>query len=119
MTTSEQTVNKHLNAFGRGDVDALMEDYAESAVFYTPDGALRGKAQIRPLLERLVATLPPGSAIEVQQRIVDGPVAYLVWSGESTTMRIPFATDTLFVQDGKILRQTFAAQVQFKQAPPA
>lgn len=115
--TSQQTLQalqNHIAAFGRGDVDAIMADYAEDAVFYTPDGALRGKAAFRPLFEDLVAKFPPGSSVELKQQIIDRDLAYIVWSGESDQLRIRFATDTLLVRDGKIHRQTFAAQMESK-----
>lgn len=118
MTThteqTQQTLQSHLEAFGRGDVDAIMADYADDAVFYTPDGALRGKTQIRRLFDDLVAKFPPGSSVDIARQTVDGELAYLVWSGESDKLEIPFATDTLLVHDGKIVRQTFAAQINDK-----
>ena len=104
----------HLHAFGSGDVDAIMADYHEDAVFITPEGALRGSGEIRPLFVSLVADLPPGSALEVCQQIIEGEIAYLVWSGESGKLKIPFATDTLIIRDGKIVAQTFASQMEMK-----
>jgi ketosteroid isomerase-like protein len=113
---TERTVKNHLQSFSRGDVDAIMADYAEAAVFYTPDGPLRGKAQIRPFFEQLLLTFPPGSTFELTQLIFDGHLAYLVWKGESAKLRIPFATDTIFLREGKIVQQTFAAQLQSKSS---
>ena len=111
---TEETLLNHLHAFGSGDVDAIMADYDEEAVFITPEGTLRGSGEIRPLFESLVADFPPGSALEVSQQIIEGEIAYLVWSGESETLKIPFATDTLIVRDGKIVAQTFTAQMETK-----
>ena len=111
---TEQTLLNHLQAFGRGDVDAIMDDYAEDAVYITPEGTLRGRGEIRSLFESLVADLPPGSAFEVSQQLIEGEMAYIVWSGESGKLKIPFATDTLIVRDGKIVAQTFAAQMETK-----
>ena len=34
---TEQTLQNHLRAFGQGDVDAIMDEYTEDAVFITPD----------------------------------------------------------------------------------
>lgn len=84
----------------------------EDAVLITSDGVLRGKEEIRALFEGLVADFPPGSAFEMSQRIVEGELAYIVWSGESERLKIHFATDTLIVRDGKIVMQTFAAQME-------
>lgn len=111
---TKQTLQNHLQAAERGDVDAIVADYAEDAIFFTPDGLLRGRSEIRAFFEQLMADFPSGSTIEVKQQIVDGELAYLVWSGESETLSIPFATDTLIVRDGKIVQQTFAAQMHAK-----
>ncbi|MCB0212104.1 MAG: methyltransferase domain-containing protein [Anaerolineae bacterium] len=111
---TEEVLNSHIYAFAQGDVEALLADYAEEAIFLTPEGLLRGKAQIRHLFEQLLADFPPGSDVEIAQQIIDDEVAYVVWSGESERLKIPFATDTLLVRDGKIVIQTFAAQVEVK-----
>ena len=111
---TEEILNSHIYAFSQGDVDALMADYAEEAIFLTPEGLLRGKAAIRQLFKQLLADFPPGSDVEIAQQIIDEEVAYVVWSGESARLRIPLATDTLLVRDGQIVIQTFAAQIEAK-----
>jgi ketosteroid isomerase-like protein len=111
---TEETLLNHLRAFGRGDLDAVMTDYDEDAVFITPEGTRRGSGEIRSLFESLLADLPPGSDLKISQQIIEGEVAFLVWSGESENLEIPFATDTLIVRNGKIVTQTFAAQMETK-----
>ncbi len=111
---TEETLLKHLQAFGSGDVDAIMADYDEAAVFIMPNGPLWGRDEIRLFFESLVADLPPGSALEVSEQIVEGEIAYIVWSGESEKLKVPFATDTFIVRDGKIVAQTLAAQMERK-----
>ncbi|HEY5956082.1 MAG TPA: nuclear transport factor 2 family protein [Polyangiaceae bacterium] len=111
---TQRTVNNHLQSFSRGDVDAIMADYAERAVFYTPDGALRGKAAIRAFFEQLLLSFPPGSTFEITKQIFDANLAYLVWAGESQKLRIPLATDTILLENGRIVQQTFAAQIHAK-----
>ncbi|MCB9078813.1 MAG: methyltransferase domain-containing protein [Anaerolineaceae bacterium] len=111
---TEEVLNSHIYAFSQGDVDALMADYAEEAIFLTPEGLLRGKAEIRGLFKQLLADFPPGSDVEIAQQIIDEEVAYVVWSGESPRLKIPLATDTLLIRDGKIVIQTFAAQIEAK-----
>jgi ketosteroid isomerase-like protein len=111
---TEQTLQNHLRAFGQGDVDAIMGEYSEDAVFITPDGVLRGEGELRAFTEEVVAGFPPGSAFELSQQIVEGEIAYIIWSGESERLKIPFATETLIVRAGKIVAQTFAAQMEVK-----
>jgi ketosteroid isomerase-like protein len=111
---TEETLLKHLQAFGSGDVDAVMADYDEASVLIIPDGPLRRLAEIRSFFESLVADFPPGSAFELSKQIVEGEIAYIVWSGESEKLRIPFATDTFIIRGGKIVVQTFAGQMEEK-----
>jgi len=113
-TRTEEILMNHLQAFAQGDVTALLADYAEEAVFFTPEGVRHGQAEIRQLFEQLLVDFSPGSSVEITQQIIDGEVAYLVWHGESTQLKIPFATDTLLVRNGKIVVQTFAAQIETK-----
>jgi hypothetical protein len=58
--------------------------------------------------------LPAGSTLEISTQIVEGEIAYIVWSGESETLRIPFATDTFVIRDKKIVAQTFTPQMEKK-----
>ena len=99
---TEEALHKHLQAFGSGDVEAIMADYDEDAVFITPERTRRGRPEIRLFVESLVADFPLGSALEVSQQIIEGEIAYIVWSGESEKLKIPFATDTFVVREGKI-----------------
>jgi hypothetical protein len=50
----------------------------------------------------------------VSKQIVEGEIAYIVWLGESEKIKIPFATDTFVVRDGKIVAQTFTPQIENK-----
>ena len=117
MATTEQTEKTllhHLQAFGEGDIDAILSDYAEDAVLISPDGLLRGHGEIRPLFEKLGDMLPPGSSFELLQQIIEGEVVYIVWSAESSGYNIPLGTDTFIIRDGKIVTQTLAAQIEAK-----
>ena len=92
-----------------------MADYAD-AVLITPDGALKGHAPIRSLFAQIFAnTFPPDkTSLNLSKQVVDGEIAYLLWSGSSPYYNIPFATDTFVIRDGKIVAQTFAAQLEGK-----
>ena len=115
VNQTEKTLLHHLQAIGEGDVDAILSDFTEDAVLITPDGVLRGHGEIRTLFEKLVSdVLPPGSTFEMLQQVIEGEIAYIVWSAESPGYKIPLGTDTLVIRDGKIMVQTFAAQMEAK-----
>ena len=118
MSNSEQTLRvleHHMTAVDAGDIGAVLSDYAEDAVLLTSKGARRGLGQIREVFEWLLANVfTPGSSFSMVQQLVEGEIAYIVWSAESERYRIPLATDTYVIRDGKIVAQTFAARLEPK-----
>jgi ketosteroid isomerase-like protein len=111
---TEATLQKHMAAFGSANVDAILADYDDNAVFISPEGIFRGKDQLRTMFEQLTRAFPSGSPVELHNATVDGNMAYIVWSGESRYLKVHFATDTLIVRNGLIVQQTFAAQMDEK-----
>jgi len=108
-------LDRHLQAFAAHDVDAIMADYGEDAVFITPQGVLKGKTEIRSLFEALVEEFSaPETTVTVHQRHASGPVTYITWSAETPRNSYRFATDTLYVVDDRIRYQTFAAAISAK-----
>jgi len=105
--STHATLAHHLQAFTEG-VDALMTDYVEASVLFTPDGPLRGLAAIRAFFAGFLATSPPAllAAMTLVRQDVAGEVAYILGKAEPF---IPLATDTFVVRDGRILVQTFTA----------
>jgi ketosteroid isomerase-like protein len=112
---TRQVLEHHMTAVDDGKIDAILSDYAEDAVLLTPKGARRGHAEIRPVLEWLLANIfTKGANFTMIQEAVEGEIAYIVWSAESERYRVPLATDTYLVRDGKIVVQTFAAKPEAK-----
>ena len=113
---TEKTLLRHWQAFEAGDIEALMADYAEDAVLITPDGALKGQAQIQSLFVQMFTNMfpPDKTSLNLAKQVVDGEIAYILWSGSSPHYNAPFATDTFVIRDGKIVAQTFAAQLEAK-----
>lgn len=105
---TESVVRHHLEAFLRQKgVAALMDDYAETARFYTGSEVYRGKQQIGAFFADFLGSLPAGAVDRFALRSlqVDGNVAHITWSVGS---EIPLGTDTFVVDDGRIVAQTFA-----------
>ena len=107
--------DRHLAAFAKNDIDAIMADYGEGAVFVTPQGVFEGLAAIRSLFEDLLAEFSaPGTTMRLGQRQVVGPLVLVTWSAETAKNRYTFATDSLYVVDDLIRWQTFAAVITAK-----
>jgi len=119
LSNTEQTgkiLLHHWQAFGAGDVEAIMADYADDAALITPEGTLKGLAQIRSLFANIFANMFPAgkTSLNLTKQVVEGEIAYIRWSGHSPFYNAPFATDTFVIRDGKIVAQTFAAQLEAK-----
>src|SRR5215831_11336295 len=104
--STEATLTRHLHAFAHGP-DTIMHDYTDDSVLISPDGVLRGLAEIRFFFERFLADSPPGlvAALTIVRQEVQGEIAYILWKAEPF---IPLATDTFVIRNDKIVTQTFA-----------
>ena len=111
MYNTKEVLAKHLNAGAKSDVDQIVSDYSDQAVLVTMEGTFKGKGEIRSFFEALFNKFT-GLEINLVKQEIFGEKAYIVWKGKAENWNIPLATDTLFVEDGKIAFQTFAAQVE-------
>lgn len=112
MQSTADVLQHHLDSFGSGDLDGILSDYTDDSVFIGPDGTvLKGIAQLKGLFEQMFAEFAkPGAFFSIDVNVVDGDLAYIVWHGESADNVYELGTDTFLVQDGNIVRQTFAAK---------
>ena len=76
---------------------------------------MKGLAEIRSAFEGLFAEFgKPGAAFEMQQKIIEGNVAYIVWTAETADNVYELGTDTFVVRDGKIAVQSFTPKTSPK-----
>jgi len=52
--TPEEVLAHHVEALGAGDLDQIVADYADDAVFFTSRGVLRGKEGVRAMFPQLL-----------------------------------------------------------------
>jgi len=111
-----EIVNRHVTAAGKGDVDAIMADYADDAVVLQAGQAAQGKAAIRAVFERIFPPRPAGSpppagpGMTVTRVWEEGNVGLVTWQLGAIN-----GTDEFLVRDGKIEVQA----VFLSGAPPA
>ena len=109
---TQQVLDHHLQTFQANDLDGVMADYTEESVLVTPDRTFNGLAEIRENFVGAFQALPnPGTTMTVVKSVVSKDVAYIVWTATTPTLNFKYATDTFIVQDGKIVRQTYAGDV--------
>ena len=116
MASTKDVLENHLKAFGRGDLNGILSDYAPGAVLFTKDRALKGVDTIRPLFEALIAEFgKPGATFEMKKQLVEGDYAYILWTAETVDNVYEMATDTFVVREGTIVAQSFTAKVTPKR----
>jgi hypothetical protein len=108
--TVEEVLLHHLQAFQSGNVDSIVEDYTPDAVIIGPEGVAKGTVEIRKMSERNITLLPPGSDFKILKKEITEKMAYIVWNADSPLVKIPFGSDTFFIENGMIVSQSFAAE---------
>lgn len=104
--TTEAVLNHHLQAIFARDLDAIISDYAEDAVFFTPFGVSKGPDQIRAAFVSIMnlVTAEVMAEMNLGQQHIDGEFAYILWTAGA---HITTASDTFCVRDGRIVMQSF------------
>ncbi len=99
-------------AFGKGDAAALLAQYADDAIAITPTGVLHGRAEIKGLVDGIIAEFAqPGVKFEFLSQTSEGDIVTFVWKAETAKNVYDFAAETYVLKDGLATVQTFAAQV--------
>ncbi len=115
MATTQEVLTHHLEAFGAGDMEAILADYDDDSVIITPDETYRGLDEIETFFEPLFADLgQEGATADVDLQKVEGDVAYITWHAETPDNDYQFCTDTFVVEDGVITTQTYGGKVEAK-----
>jgi ketosteroid isomerase-like protein len=115
MASTKDVLHHHLKCFGEGDLKGILSDYAPGAVFFTPDGPLRGTNAIRPLFQAMIAEFDkPGATFSMKEQFVEGDYAYILWTAETADNVYEVGTDTFVVRDGKIVAQSFTGKIMPK-----
>lgn len=110
---TEAVLNNHLSSFGSGDVDGILSDYTDHSAIILPGAVLHGKEEIRGLFNALVAEFSQeGVEFNLIESRVENNIAYIVWNARTPDNIYRFASDTFVVEDGKIVLQTVAFDVE-------
>ena len=111
-TRSPQEVfNHHVQALGAEDLDEIVADYSDDAIFITPSGVLRGKNSIRQAFTKLLGEIPQ-AAWDLKTTLFEDDILFLEWSAEGGGNRIEDGIDTFVFRDGLIRVQTVRYTLQ-------
>jgi hypothetical protein len=109
--TPQEVFQHHAEALGAGDLDGIVDDYADDAVFITPDGIKEGKEGIREAFTLLLADVP-NAAWELKTQIYVEDVLFLEWAAVSAATKVEDGIDTFIFRDGLIRVQTVRYTLQ-------
>ncbi|HEY8473146.1 MAG TPA: nuclear transport factor 2 family protein [Natronosporangium sp.] len=111
--TPEEVFAHHAEALGAEDIDGIVSDYTEDALFITPAGVRRGKAGVREAFTQLLSELP-GATWELPTQVYERDILLLEWKADSATNRVDDGIDTFVFIDGMIRVQTVRYTLQPK-----
>jgi ketosteroid isomerase-like protein len=111
--TPEEVFQHHAQALGAGDLDEIVADYADDAVFITPAGVQRGTDGIRAAFTQLLADVP-NAAWDLKTQIYEYDVLFLEWSADAAATFVDDGIDTFVFRDGLIRVQTVRYTLQRK-----
>jgi ketosteroid isomerase-like protein len=111
-TRSPQEVfGHHAQALGAEDLEEIVADYSDDAVFITPAGVQRGKGGIRQAFTKLLSEVPQATG-DIKTTIYEGDILLLEWGAEGGGNRIEDGIDTFVFRDGLIRVQTVRYTLQ-------
>ncbi len=103
--TPEEVFKHHVQALGAGDLEGIVADYADDAVFISPAGIKRGQEGIRQAFTQLLADVPD-AAWTLKTQLYEGDVLFLEWAADAGATRVDDGIDTFVFADGQIRVQT-------------
>ncbi|MCL2584588.1 MAG: nuclear transport factor 2 family protein [Streptosporangiales bacterium] len=109
--TPEEIFQHHAAALGAGDLDGIVADYADDAVFISADGVKRGKDGIRAAFTQLLADIP-NAKWDLKTQIYEGDVFFLEWAADAGATFVEDGVDTFIFRGGLIQTQTVRYTVQ-------
>jgi hypothetical protein len=103
--TPQQIFQHHADALGAEDIDGIVADYGDDAVFITPAGVERGKAGIRNAFTKLLSDIPHAKW-NLKTQLYENDILLLEWAADSAKTKIDDGSDTFVFKDGFIRAQT-------------
>jgi hypothetical protein len=109
--TPREVFAHHAEALGAEDIDGIVSDYTEDALFITPAGVRRGRSGVREGFEQLLGDLP-GASWKLPTQIYEDDVLLLEWQATSEHATVDDGIDTFVFRDGLIRVQTVRYTLQ-------
>jgi ketosteroid isomerase-like protein len=111
VRTPQEVFQHHAEALIGGDLEGIVADYSDDAVFITPAGVLYGKDGVREGFTKLLSDLPSADW-DVPTQIFEGDVLFIEWNAKSESTMAEDGIDTFVFRDGMIRVQTVRYTLQ-------
>lgn len=109
---TKEVLDRHWKTFQANDIEGVMADYAEESVLIIPDTTLTGLDQIREHFIKVFTVFPKDSTtLQLDKSVIHQDVGYIIWQGTAPKLKVTYGSDTFIIQNGKIVRQTFAGVI--------
>jgi ketosteroid isomerase-like protein len=109
--TPQEVFQHHAEVLIGGDLEGIVSDYSDDAVFITPAGVKRGKDGIREGFAQLLKDVP-NAEWEVPTQFFEGDVLFIEWKATAANSKVEDGVDTFIFRDGEIVLQTVRYTVQ-------
>jgi SnoaL-like domain len=103
--TPQEVFQHHGEVLMAEDLDGIVSDYSEDALFITPEGVLRGTDGVRQGFVKLLGDVP-GASWDLPTQIFEDDILLLEWKAESEKAKVEDGIDTFVFRDGLIRVQT-------------
>lgn len=107
MRTPRQVYDDHWESIQAGDMDGVIADYAEDAVFVQPGKVARGHTEILATFDQLGEDLA-GFALTQDSVTVEGPTVLFEWSGRNDAGGMAQGVDVFHIHEDRIRQQALS-----------
>ncbi|MGB9070492.1 MAG: nuclear transport factor 2 family protein [Candidatus Acidiferrales bacterium] len=106
--TPEQVVTHHLAVFRARDLEGVLSDYADDAIFIAPKSTVQGKPALRKMFASFFANASANAAAPAFDATVtsEGDVGYEHWVSNPGKPGSMAGTDAFVVRHGRIVFHT-------------
>jgi hypothetical protein len=85
MRSPREVFDHHAQAPGAEDLEEIVADYSDDAIFITPAGVLRGKDGVRQAFTKLLGEVPQATW-DLKTTIYEDDILFLEWDAEAAAI---------------------------------
>lgn len=111
MRTTKEVWEHHCIAFANANIDDLMFDFADDAIYVTTNNVIKGKDNIRKQYDNHFKSLETGSTSKIISETIEGEIVFFEWTADTPSIYIHDGVDTFVIRNGFIVAQTVRGTV--------